>query len=83
MRSKPEIIKDDDYINDLYTEMEGSKRELIRVVHLSDVHVDFRYTVGTEIDCGNYLCCRPESGYPSDPDRQAKPWGSYKCDLPP
>jgi sphingomyelin phosphodiesterase len=31
----------------------------LRVVHLSDFHIDPRYTIGTEANCSAFLCCRP------------------------
>ena len=32
--------------------------------------------------CNNYLCCRADSGFVTEWERQAKEWGSYLCDLP-
>lgn len=28
------------------------------------------------------LCCRPENGFTTDPERAAGEWGNYRCDLP-
>lgn len=52
------------------------------MVLLTDPHVDYLYTAGTDKDCKNYLCCRADSGFPTERSRQASPWGEYKCDLP-
>ncbi|KAK0405862.1 hypothetical protein QR680_018243 [Steinernema hermaphroditum] len=30
----------------------------LRVVHISDLHIDLQYAVGTEADCGEPQCCR-------------------------
>lgn len=55
----------------------------MRAVQISDPHVDFEYQVGSDSQCGGFLCCRASNGFPSDPNRMAGPWGSYQCDLPP
>ncbi|CAJ0951819.1 unnamed protein product, partial [Mesorhabditis belari] len=70
----------------------------MRVLHLSDIHIDRWYEVGSEADCtdgkgldafGTYaLCCRNYP--PAAGDREKKaiktpagPWGSpMKCDIP-
>lgn len=52
------------------------------MVLVTDPHVDFMYTEGADKNCNNYLCCRPDNGFPTEPSRMASPWGEYKCDLP-
>jgi sphingomyelin phosphodiesterase len=53
----------------------------LRVLHLTDLHVDLHYRPGSNADCGKPLCCQdgqPEVG--SDP---AGYWGDYRhCDIP-
>jgi sphingomyelin phosphodiesterase len=72
-----------DYLNSLYDQIRTKdNRPTIRAVHFTNPHVDPQYTVGTDSECNNYLCCRPENGVPSNSSRQAKHWGSYNCDLP-
>lgn len=39
-------------------------RELFNVLHISDFHVQLRYTVGTESNCSATPCCLPESYNP-------------------
>ncbi|KAJ3783471.1 sphingomyelin phosphodiesterase [Lentinula aff. detonsa] len=55
-----------------------------QVVHISDVHIDREYTVGSEANCTKNICCRnfaDETGDPiTDP---AQPFGNSKCDSPP
>uniref|UniRef100_A0A914C5R2 Sphingomyelin phosphodiesterase n=1 Tax=Acrobeloides nanus TaxID=290746 RepID=A0A914C5R2_9BILA len=67
----------------------------LRVLHLSDIHIDRWYTVGSEADCSNGLpmntyiyCCR---NYTDNSDTYirdfikvpAGKWGSpYRCDIP-
>uniref|UniRef100_A0AC35U2V0 Sphingomyelin phosphodiesterase n=1 Tax=Rhabditophanes sp. KR3021 TaxID=114890 RepID=A0AC35U2V0_9BILA len=69
-------------------------KKTMRVLHLTDIHVDRDYAVGSEANCGHeklintdYFCCRD---YPSDrfeikkkSDVEAGYWGSpYNCDIP-
>ncbi|KIK55592.1 hypothetical protein GYMLUDRAFT_47807 [Collybiopsis luxurians FD-317 M1] len=54
-----------------------------QVVHISDVHIDRDYTVGSEANCTKPICCRnfaDEAGDPiTDP---AQPFGNQRCDSP-
>lgn len=49
---------------------------------MSDPHIDMEYKVGAAKECDGVFCCRAESGMPTDPAKQAGPWGEYNCDLP-
>ena len=51
-------------------------------MHLTDVHLDVEYKVGTITECGSALCCREETGYPKPGEKGAGKWGEYKCDTP-
>lgn len=85
LNKKPKSLTSNDYLNKLYSKMKiqpNKERKLLRAVQISDPHIDFEYTVGSIADCGLPLCCRPENGFISDPELQAKYWGDYKCDLP-
>ena len=68
MADKPDSIKDDNFVNNLYAEMKADTkpRETYRVVHLSDVHLDNDYVVGSNWLCESYLCCRAENGMPTN-----------------
>ncbi|KAH9937350.1 uncharacterized protein B0H18DRAFT_1081562 [Fomitopsis serialis] len=33
--------------------------ERLKVLHMSDLHIDPRYMIGAEANCTDYLCCRP------------------------
>ncbi|GMT32024.1 hypothetical protein PFISCL1PPCAC_23321, partial [Pristionchus fissidentatus] len=86
--NKPAIVKP--------TPIDKSK-PTIKVLHLSDLHVDRKYTVGMEAKCGEPQCCRP-MGDPdeifivkpneeiADNDRIEQPagqWGTVgDCDSP-
>jgi len=49
----------------------------------TDLHIDYKYVPGSDKLCNDYICCREEDGFPSEPSRKASEWGEYKCDLPP
>uniref|UniRef100_A0A1I8IP86 Sphingomyelin phosphodiesterase n=1 Tax=Macrostomum lignano TaxID=282301 RepID=A0A1I8IP86_9PLAT len=54
----------------------------LRILHLSDVHIDVLYSVGASADCGLPTCCRRSDGMPPSSKRRAAYWGDYNCDLP-
>ncbi|KAK8866189.1 hypothetical protein IAR55_001340 [Kwoniella newhampshirensis] len=59
----------------------------VKVLHMSDFHVDPRYATGSEANCNSGLCCRrgnpvaslPEGFTPSVP---APRFGYFRCDTP-
>lgn len=62
----------------------ASGKKPINVVHISDVHVDLQYVVGSSTQCTNGICCRitdPTKGvdFSGDP---AGPFGNPRCDSP-
>ncbi|CAH1256030.1 unnamed protein product [Diabrotica balteata] len=75
--------------NELNVEESQTKRRnvevpVLKVLHLSDTHLDLDYLVGSPANCDEPLCCRnystPSSTEPLVP---AGRWGSYnKCDSP-
>ncbi|KAJ9057527.1 Sphingomyelin phosphodiesterase [Entomophthora muscae] len=60
---------------------ERSNSKHLRILHLSDLHIDHKYTPGSEADCGLPICCRTIKI--SDIKRPANVWGDYNCDLAP
>ncbi|KAF8793227.1 sphingomyelin phosphodiesterase-like [Argiope bruennichi] len=55
----------------------------LRVLHISDVHIDLNYKENTSASCGEPLCCRPTSGPPKSPSDASGYWGDYRdCDIP-
>jgi len=84
LKTKPAYLADNNYVNNLYDEIakNPSGRKTLKAVHISDPHVDYQYAVGSDSQCGGFLCCRASNGFPSDPKRQAGPWGAYNCDIP-
>jgi hypothetical protein len=62
------------------------EREPLKVLHISDYHLDMRYVVGSEADCtgtGN-LCCRvhPYTNVTAPIQEPASIFGNYLCDTP-
>ncbi|KAJ7115438.1 sphingomyelin phosphodiesterase [Mycena epipterygia] len=57
-------------------------RPPVRVVHLSDVHIDRMYTVGAEVNCTKSICCRDFADSPETPTVPAGPNGNAHCDSP-
>ena len=47
LRDKPTEIQNDDYLNNLYMKANSTGRRRVKVVHISDVHFDERYAVGS------------------------------------
>jgi len=59
--------------------------ERLKVLHISDAHIDPRYTTGAESNCSDYLCCRPNVINDDSPDMITVPaprYGAYYCDSP-
>ncbi|THH33122.1 hypothetical protein EUX98_g1075 [Antrodiella citrinella] len=59
--------------------------ERLKVLHLSDLHLDARYANGAESDCTGGQCCRENNFNPSSPNKTLVPaprFGAYGCDAP-
>ena len=60
--------------------------ERVKVLHLSDFHIDPRYSAQSEANCSAGFCCRTNvhaSGLPSGQISLPAPlFGSFKCDTP-
>lgn len=85
LATKPESIRDDNFIDNLYAQIaaDPNPRETYTALHISDVHIDKDYVVGSLANCNEYLCCRDYAGYPEHRgDIPAAQWGSGLCDLP-
>jgi sphingomyelin phosphodiesterase len=62
------------------------KPDQLRVMHISDIHIDMSYVVGTEVNCSEPQCCRmpknPTEGV-SKIHKSAGYWGAVgNCDIP-
>lgn len=60
----------------------------VKVLHLSDLHLDARYEAGSEGNCTSSMCCRHPAPHPGGataaaPIQVPAPlYGYYKCDSP-
>ncbi|KIJ13539.1 hypothetical protein PAXINDRAFT_13661 [Paxillus involutus ATCC 200175] len=62
-----------------------SSGERLKVLHVSDIHIDPRYATGYEANCTAYLCCRENVWNAATPDQIVLPaprYGSFACDTP-
>jgi len=65
LADKPDIIQNDDFVNKKYEEIRfGENRRTLKIVHISDPHIDLEYAEGSNWLCESYLCCRAEWGFP-------------------
>lgn len=83
---KPEIIKNNTFLDDIYRQIgeDKNERKTVRSVQFSDIHIDFEYQEGAPTECNFPICCRdngPET-YPMNGDKIAGAWGDYECDIP-
>ena len=78
-------MKDNNFINNLYKQEKKNfrtkGREPLKIVLMSDIHLDYDYTPGMSIDCGKPLCCRSDSGFPQNANGGAGNWGNRNCDT--
>jgi sphingomyelin phosphodiesterase len=85
LADKPDFIKDNEFTNNKYKEIKADpkERKAVRVMHLSDIHLDFDYVEGTNKNCNEPVCCRTHVGLPPTPEDAAGKYGSLAdCDLP-
>jgi len=56
----------------------------LKIVHISDIHVDLSYEVGANTQCNKNVCCRPytEADQPGNTASPAGPFGDPNCDTP-
>lgn len=54
----------------------------LKVLHITDMHLDPVYMEGTNAECGEPVCCRPEDGFPGPGPTAAGKYGDYRnCDT--
>lgn len=57
----------------------------VKVLHMSDLHLDARFGVNSEANCTSGLCCRVDSYNRYSMNKvtlPASPYGSFHCDSP-
>ena len=52
--------------------------KLIKILHLTDIHMDLSYQSGSDTKCDEPLCCRKTKNKIESAGR----WGAYPCDIP-
>jgi hypothetical protein len=64
--------------------VEACKKEPLKVLHISDYHLDMRYVAGSEANCTGPLCCRvyPYTNVSVPIQEPASIFGNYLCDTP-
>lgn len=84
VNEKSDELRKNNFVQNLYDKMEKKdKKDLIPVVLMSDLHMDYGYQEGMSNNCFKPLCCRAESGLPTKDSERAAKWGDYNCDLSP
>lgn len=48
---------------------------------ITDLHMDYDYTIGASIVCNRPACCRSDSGKGLTPEDSARKWGDFGCDM--
>ncbi|TLD11737.1 hypothetical protein PspLS_11811 [Pyricularia sp. CBS 133598] len=61
-----------------------SGRAPLKVVHISDIHIDLSYEQGASWNCTKNICCRPYTAadQPGQNDTPAGKFGDVHCDTP-
>lgn len=82
LADKPDFIKDNNFINNLYKEINedieaGNERETILMYHISDLHWNLDYKEGTNNNCGEIACCKEGLKPPTKESEKAGKWGDY------
>ncbi|KAI0304073.1 sphingomyelin phosphodiesterase [Russula brevipes] len=57
----------------------------LKVLHLSDFHIDPRYATGSEANCTSGMCCRTNNHNTNSPNKTVLPaprYGWFRCDSP-
>jgi len=54
----------------------------MKIVQISDVHLDLSYTIGSNAACDLPNCCMNVTGKADSAENAAQYWGDYRCDLP-
>ena len=70
------------YILNSYIRSFQENSPTTKVLHLSDVHLDLSYQIGTTTDCGLPMCCMNSTEMADDASKAAGYWGAYYCDSP-
>lgn len=67
LADKPLEIQSNDFLDKLYERVNKKERKTLKVVHMSDLHLDLRYAEGSLKQCDSVICCRAHYGFPKNP----------------
>ncbi len=82
LADKPGAITNNDFITNIYNSITpGGGRATYKILHLSDLNVDYKYKVGYTADCGELICCQEKHGQTGS-DLSGE-YGHSNCDTPP
>uniref|UniRef100_A0A0R3RMD3 Sphingomyelin phosphodiesterase n=1 Tax=Elaeophora elaphi TaxID=1147741 RepID=A0A0R3RMD3_9BILA len=67
-----------------YPTYPAMREKNLRVLHISDIHLDPKYAPGSEANCSSELCCHMQPGSNGSPVTQPSGyWGTLAvCDIP-
>jgi sphingomyelin phosphodiesterase len=55
------------------------EQKTYKIIQVTDIHLDDKYLIESEAECGEPLCCREIN---NDIKTKSGKWGTYPCDLP-
>jgi hypothetical protein len=81
---KVPIAKENDFLNEMYEQYEElqEKSDLVKIVVLNDLMVDYDYEAGMSNQCVGLKCCNKDSGEGLG-STAAGEWGDLSCYMPP
>lgn len=50
----------------------------MKIIQISDVHLDLSYTIGSNAGCDLPNCCMNVTGFPDSDSDAAQYWGDYR-----
>merc|ERR1711892_234988 len=65
-----------------YPESPDNTISELKVLQITDVHIDLSYLPGSPVSCGLPCCCMASTGLAGEDQIASGVWGDYSCDLP-
>lgn len=59
-------------------QLNTSSESSLKILHLSDIHYDPKYTPNANADCGEPVCCQDDQGEASSPETACGYWSDYR-----
>ncbi|CAH1968580.1 unnamed protein product [Acanthoscelides obtectus] len=60
-----------------HTKKKAVSTDTFNILHITDIHLDPRYTEGKKVDCGEPLCCQDDQKTADVGDRPCGYWSEY------